>query len=127
MQNDPIFLCRNARRFFDRARGDRHTRLYFIAISIELSLKAYLRQEGWTDNEAKRLLGHNIFKAATVAQSLGLELQEIRDRDILPTISLHYVRGGFRRWPLVEWPQFLMEVASSYALDLNDRVLNCIA
>lgn len=126
MQNDPIFLCHNARRFFEGAHGDNDARLYFLAISIELSLKAYLRHQGWTDSEAKRLFGHNIIKASTAAQSRGLELPDIGGRGILATISLYYVRGGFRRCRSVEWPQSLVLEVASYALDLNERVRQCV-
>ena len=125
MQSDPAFLCDNARGFCDSAAGENDSRLYFLAISIELSLKAFLRHAGWNDDDTKRL-GHNIMKASTLARSLGLDVPRMSHRDILPTMSLTYSCGGFRRWPFRTWPDSWVEVATAYAIELNERVSICV-
>jgi hypothetical protein len=128
---EALFLCRNASSFLDAggrapAVDDRDQRLYFVAISIELSLKAYLRRAGMTDEETRRLVRHDLFKASRLAASLGLDLLQPTHTAIIHTIGRRYATGGFRRLPAVRWPSDFVAIASLHAADLNQRVRTCL-
>lgn len=130
-QLDALFLCRNARSFFNVPTRagiiDSDQRLYFVAISIELSLKAYLRRAGMSDDETRKLVRHDLFKASRLAASLGLDLPEVSHAAVVRIIGPRYASGGFRRPPSIHWPPLFVGVASFNAFDLNERVSRCLA
>jgi HEPN domain-containing protein len=129
---EALFLCRNASSFLDASRralvtdDDGDQRIYFVAISIELSLKAYLRRAGMTDEETRRLVRHDLFKASRLAAALGLDLIQPTHTAIIHSIGRRYGNGGFRRLPAVCWPSHFVATASLHAADLNQRVRTCL-
>ena len=124
--SDALFLCRNARSFFASARLptlSSDDRIYHLAISIELSLKAYLRLAGWSDDDTRLLVRHDLTKATQFAAALGLDVPE---SECVKVISSRYVNGGFRRPPSIKWGRSFVRATTSHALALNDRVARCL-
>ena len=121
-----LFLCRNARSFFASSGLPTLTsddRIYYLAISIELSLKAYLRWAGWSDDDTRLLVRHDLTKASQFAAALGLDVPEA---ECVKVISSRYVNGGFRRPPSIIWGRPFVRATTSHALALNDRVARCL-
>lgn len=124
--SDVLFLCRNARSFFANARLptlSSDDRIYYLAISIELSLKAYLRLAGWSDHDTRLLVRHDLTKASQFAAALGLDVPEA---DCVKVISSRYANGGFRHPPSIKRGQPFVRAATSHALALNNRVARCL-
>lgn len=69
-------LARNARAFKEMAQAGgseiNGSRPYFLAIAIELALKAYLLQRGITDDWNRIHLRHDLLKALRCARMAGL-------------------------------------------------------
>jgi hypothetical protein len=128
---DAFFLCRNARMFYDLPVStttlDSDQRLYFLAISIELSLKAYLRHTGMTDDETRQLVRHDLSKAFMIAAERGLDPPKRIETEMIEVISRRYATGGFRRPPTCVWPRAFVKAASALAVSLNTRVELCLA
>lgn len=124
--SDALFLCRNARSFL-ACSGlptlSSDDRIYYLAISIELSLKAYLRLAGWSDDDTRLLVRHDLTKASQFAGALGLDAPEA---ECVKVISSRYVNGGFRRPPSIKWGRPFVRATTSHALALNNRVARCL-
>lgn len=123
---DASFLCHNARRFLDVATLPavlNDHRVYYLAISIELSLKAYLRHAGLSDDQTRLMVRHNLVKGSELAAALGLDVPMT---NCVPVLGRHYATGGFRRAASLQWPRLFVRAATSYALTLNDRVARCL-
>ena len=124
--SEAVFLCRNARHFLDSARASMlpsDNRIYYLAISIELSLKAYLRLAGWSDDDTRLLVRHDLAKASDFAAALGLDVPEA---DCLKLIGPRYAKGGFRHPPSINWAPSFVRATTTHALALNDRVARCL-
>lgn len=124
--SDAFFLCRNARCFLANARLpmlSSDCRIYYLAISIELSLKAYLRLAGWSDDDTRLLVRHDLIKASELATALGLNVPKA---DGVAVISSRYANGGFRHPPSIEWGRSFVRTTTSHALTLNNRVARCL-
>lgn len=125
--SDAMFLCRNARRFLDTAKVSMRpsdNQIYFLAISIELSLKAYLRLAGWSDDDTRLLVRHDLRKASEYAAALGLDVPQA---DCVKVISSHYATGGFRRPPSITWQRSFVRATTTHAITLNNRVARCLS
>jgi hypothetical protein len=80
MRSPSHYLLENAASFLVGARhlsssDDRHSReivLHHVACAIELSLKAYLRFRGWSDDRCRLEIRHDLTKALKAAGGLGL-------------------------------------------------------
>lgn len=124
--SDALFLCRNARSFLASARLPMLSsdgRIYYLAISMELSLKAYLRLAGWSDEDTRVLVRHDLTKASELAAALGLNIPEA---DCVAVISSRYANGGFRHPPSINWGRSFVRAATSHALTLNNHVARCL-
>ncbi len=124
--SDASFLCRNARSFFAISRLptlSSDDRIYYLAISIELSLKAYLRLAGWSDDDTRLLVRHDLTKASQFAAALGLD---VREADCVKAISSRYASGGFRHPPSIKWERSFVRAMTFHALTLNNRVARCL-
>lgn len=97
--------------------------IYFLAISIELSLKAYLRLAGWSDDDTRLLVRHDLRKASENAAALGLDVPQA---DCVKVISSRYATGGFRRPPSITWRRSFVRATTAHAITLNNRVARCI-
>lgn len=85
--------------------------LYLLGHSIELSLKAYLRQHGLTVHQLRKV-GHDLGKCYRKAKELGLlsawqptpeQEAELRVLNVLyEAKDLEYIRTGPARWPRLE-------------------------
>ena len=128
---DARFLCQNARDFYRLPVGtsalDSDQSLYFLAISIELSLKAYLRHTGMTDDETRRLVRHDLSKASRFAAERGFDPPMLIETEMIEVISRRYASGGFRRPSACFWPRAFVKAATALAVDLNMRVDLCLA
>lgn len=128
---DARFLCQNARDFYRLPIGtaafDNDQCLYFLAISIELSLKAYLRHTGMTDDETRQLVRHDLSKASRFATERGFDPPTLIEIEMIEVISRRYASGGFRRLPTCVWPRAFMKTAMALTVDLNTRVNLCLA
>lgn len=80
---------------------------YNIAIALELALKAWLALHGYTDEELRRTVRHDLGKARVLAEGLGLALPPVLD-PLLPLIHPFYMEGGFRRVNHIDWPEALL-------------------
>jgi hypothetical protein len=83
----------------DRSPRDEY---YSVAITLELALKAWLSLHGYTDEQLRTSIGHDLGKAATLTSALGLELPAGIER-LLPAIHPFYMNGGFRRPDDRQW------------------------
>lgn len=128
---DVLFLCENARNFYrlpvSTTALDSDQSLYFLAISIELSLKAYLRHAGMTDDETRQLVRHDLSKASQFATERGFDPPKLIETEMIEIISRRYASGGFRRPPTCVWPRAFVKAATALAVDLNMRVDLCLA
>jgi len=77
---------------------------YNVAITLELALKAWLSFHGYTDDQLRTSVGHDLGKAVTLTSALGLELPA-GVRQILPAIHPFYMNGGFHRPDHHQWSQ----------------------
>ncbi|MDP3370636.1 MAG: hypothetical protein Q8M32_12425 [Brevundimonas sp.] len=72
----PVF-CANARSFHEMARSQRDRRggasAYYLAIAVELGLKAYLLHRGITDQWNREHLRHDLTKALKCVRRVGLK------------------------------------------------------
>jgi hypothetical protein len=79
MRSPSHHLLENAASFLVGARhlsssDDRHCReilLHHVACAIELSLKAFLQFQGWSDDQCRREVRHDLTKALKAAEGLG--------------------------------------------------------
>ena len=90
--------------FFDAARrasdgSGRRSEVFVyqnLSYALELSLKAFVRANGWNDDRCRREFGHDLVKAHRAAESAGLRglnaettrLLAIRKRPILPALRV---------------------------------------
>lgn len=94
-------FCENARSFHAMARiqRDRHggTSAYYLAIAIELGLKAYLLHRGITDEWNRVQVRHDLTKALKCARRAGLnEVPEGLPR-LAEALSPLYATGALSR------------------------------
>ena len=82
-------------------------RYYWTAISIELALKAWLSLVGFTDDQMRRTVGHDLTIARSLAEIEGLSFPDAAE-PVLTLVHPFYMQGGFRRPNDVEWPAALL-------------------
>ena len=71
-------------------------RYYWTAISIELALKAWLSLVGFTDDQMRRTVGHDLAIARSLAEIEGLSFPDAAE-PVLTLVHPFYMQGGFRR------------------------------
>lgn len=86
---------------------DREAEYYDIAISLELALKAWLALHGYTDEELRRTVGHDLGKARILTSALSLGFPPVLEA-VIPLIHPFYMEGGFRHPNRIEWPEALL-------------------
>jgi hypothetical protein len=111
-------ISRTARKFFEAAEILRSEKdktfapTYFcICQSIELSLKAFLRGSGYTDNDLRKI-GHDLEESVGQARAAGLDDHfkfSAEDYAAIRQINAHYkgkdlqyTKSGFRSFPHVD-------------------------
>ena len=91
-------LARNARAFKEKAQAGRSeingSRPYFLAIAIELALKAYLLQRGISDDWNRIHLRHDLNKALRCARMAGLRHLPDGLPQLISTLSPLYASGA---------------------------------
>lgn len=94
-------VCENARSFHAMARHqrDRHggTSAYYLAIAIELGLKAYLLHRGITDQWNRNHVRHDLTKALKCVRRAGLKDVPEGLQRLAETLSPLYASGGLSR------------------------------
>lgn len=94
-------FCGNARSFHEMARSqrDRHggTSAYYLAIAIELGLKAYLLDRGITDQWNRVHLRHDLTKALKCVRRAGLKDVPGGVRELADVLSPLYACGALSR------------------------------
>src|SRR5690606_20751772 len=113
-----------------RAAGDSHSRevlFHLIGCAVELSLKSYLHFRGWNDNRCRHEVRHDLVKALTAAERLGLHRRhpDVRmlTRILSPYYRCHRIRVLASRDPAPISPEPAMGAAEG----LLDDVLAAIA
>lgn len=71
--------------------------LYFLAIAIELSLKAYLLHRGVSDDWSRAHIGHNLDKALTCAKRTGFRHVPGDLPDLASRLTPYYERHAISR------------------------------
>lgn len=71
--------------------------LYFLAIAIELSLKAYLLHRGVSDDWSRVHIGHDLVKALACAQRAGLRRAPGDLPDLASRLTPYYERHAIGR------------------------------
>lgn len=94
-------FCENARSFHAMARSqrDRHSgsSAYYLAITIELGLKAYLLHRGITDQWNRTHVRHDLIKAIRCVRRAGLEDVPDGIRLLAEVLSPLYASGALSR------------------------------
>ncbi len=98
MRSPSHHLLENAARFLLGAQhlsssDDRHSReivLHHVACAIELSLKAFLRLRGWSDDRCRHEIRHDLTKALKVAGGLGLRPSHPDLPELAAVLSPYY-------------------------------------
>lgn len=94
-------FCTNARSFHEMARRQRDlhtgTSAYYLAIAIELGLKAYLLHRGITDQWNRVHLRHDLTKALKCARLAGLKDIPNGLRELADLLGPHYASGALSR------------------------------
>jgi HEPN domain-containing protein len=134
-------ISNDAREFLDAAQIVRAQKpvtfapMYFLACqSIELSLKAYLRGCGHSDEELRKI-GHDLEKCAQAAIDAGVEQHVHFLDDDLAAITLanphyrsrdfQYSRSGLKSWPridaLIDFAQRLSDNLRAFCVANRER------
>jgi len=94
-------FCKNARSFHSLAVSQDHrsgrTSLYYVAIAVELALKAYLLHLGTSDEWKRVHLRHNLSKALRCARMAGLENIPEGISELAEVLGPPYASGALSR------------------------------
>lgn len=96
-------LLKNAAGFLAGAQhlspDDRHSReilLHQIACAIELSLKSFLQSRGWSDEQCRLEIRHDLAKALDAAEKLGFRPSYPDLHPFVAILSPYYCRHRIR-------------------------------
>ena len=81
------------------SRDDRHAReilLHQIACAIELSLKSFLQSRGWSDEQCRLEIRHDLTKALDAAEGLGFRPSYPDLHPLVASLSPYYCRHRIR-------------------------------
>lgn len=81
------------------SRDDRHSReilLHQIACAIELSLKSFLQSRGWSDEQCRLEIRHDLAKALDAAEKLGFRPSYPDLHPFVAILSPYYCRHRIR-------------------------------
>jgi len=81
------------------SRDDRHAReilLHQIACAIELSLKSFLQSRGWSDEQCRLEIRHDLTKALDAAEGLGFRPSYPDLHPLVAILSPYYCRHRIR-------------------------------
>ena len=81
------------------SRDDRHSReilLHQIACAIELSLKSFLQSRGWSDEQCRLEIRHDLTKALDAAEGLGFRPSYPDLHPLVAILSPYYCRHRIR-------------------------------
>ena len=92
----PVFLD-NARGFLRAGSEGPETeawapRAQMLCCAIELALKAATMASGWTDDQNRREIRHDLVRGLTAAKRAGLKVQNGRTEAVLAALSPRYAR-----------------------------------
>lgn len=94
-------FVRNARSFHEMAEAARSrasgSSAYYLAIAVELGLKAYLLHRGITDEWNRAHIGHDLDKALRCARMAGLQGLSGAIPQLAETLTPPYVSGALSR------------------------------
>lgn len=123
-------FCKNARSFHAMARSqrDRHggASAYYLAIAIELGLKAYLLHRGITDQWNRVHLRHDLSKALKCVRRAGLK--DIPDgiRELADFLGPLYASGALSRGmvkPVMQLPPTAADRAIAALLTTVETII----
>ena len=96
-------LLKNAAGFLAGAehlsRDDHHSNeipLHHIACAIELSLKSFLQSRGWSDEQCRLEIRHDLTKALDAAEGLGFHPSSPDLHPLVAILSPYYCRHRIR-------------------------------
>lgn len=96
-------LLKNAAGFLagaqHQSRDDNHSReilLHQIACAIELSLKSFLQSRGWSDEQCRLEIRHDLTKALDAAEELGFRPSYPDLHPLVAILSPYYCRHRIR-------------------------------
>ena len=81
------------------SQDDRHSReilLHHIACAIELSLKSFLQSRGWSDEQCRLEIRHDLTKALDAAEGLGFRPSYPDLHPLVAILSPYYCRHRIR-------------------------------
>lgn len=123
-------FCENARSFHAMARSqrDRHAgaSAYYLAIAIELGLKAYLLHRGITDQWNRIHLRHDLTKALKCVRRAGLKDVPEGMRELAGVLSPLYATGALSRGvarPLMPLPPTAADQAIAELLTTVETII----
>ncbi len=123
-------FCKNARSFHAMARSqlDRYggASVYYLAIAIELGLKAYLLHRGITDQWNRVHLRHDLSKALRCVRRAGLK--DIPDgiSELADLLGPLYASGALSRWmatPMIPMPPPVADLAIEELLAVVETII----
>lgn len=82
-----------------QSRDDHHSReilLHQIACAIELSLKSFLQSRGWSDEQCRLEIRHDLTKALDAAEGLGFRPSDPDLHPLVAILSPYYCRHRIR-------------------------------
>lgn len=123
-------FCANARSFHEMARSQRHQHggasAYYLAIAIELALKAYLLHRGITDQWNRDHLRHDLIKALKCVRRAGLENVPKDIRELADVLSPLYASGALSHGlakPVVPLPPIVADRAIAELLTTVETII----
>lgn len=123
-------FCANARSFYEMARRQRNrhtgTSAYYLAIAIELGLKAYLLHRGITDRWNRVHLRHDLSKALRCVRRAGLK--DIPDgiSELADLVGPLYASGALSRGmptPVMPMPPPVADLAVGELLTMVEAII----
>lgn len=125
-----VTFCKNARSFHEMARSqrDRHggTSAYYLAIAIELGLKAYLLHRGITDQWNRAHVGHDLTKAVKCVRRAGLKDIPHGIRELADLLGPLYASGALSRGmasPVIPLPPAVADRAIEELLTAVETII----
>ena len=95
LENAAGFLA-GARHLSRDGRHSREILLHHIACAIELSLKSFLQSRGWSDEQCRLEIRHDLTKALDAAEGLGFRPSYPDLHSLLAILSPYYCRHRIR-------------------------------
>ena len=114
-----VEFAAGARSAASRHRDFREIMLQHAGIAIELSLKAFLQYNGWSDERCRLAQRHDLAKALAAARKLGLRPS---DPDLARIVAI--LSPFYRRHATTELAQTIEPLEPERTLQVTERLLD---